>query len=113
MRDVSNSLKEEVYKAYGVTEHKAGDYEIDHLVSLQLGGSNDIANLWPQPVVPHPGFREKHKVDTLLHDAVCAGQLPLAEAQWRSAHNWVKVLSEDSESIDAFVSDFFQGVLAQ
>ncbi len=108
MRDVSNKLKEEVYVDYGITEHKPGDYEVDHLVSLQLGGSNEISNLWPQPVIPHPGFREKHRVDTILHDAVCAGELPLAEAQWRSASNWVKVLSEDSESIDAFVADILR-----
>src|SRR5438067_277467 len=26
-------------------------YEIDHFISLELGGANDIANLWPEPYV--------------------------------------------------------------
>jgi hypothetical protein len=36
-----------------------GSVEIDHLISLELGGSNDIKNLWPQPYEPAPGAREK------------------------------------------------------
>lgn len=29
--------------------------EIDHIVSLELGGSNDIANLYPERASPAPG----------------------------------------------------------
>src|SRR5690242_1314069 len=52
VRDVSTSLKKQVYAAYGVKSRLPGQYEVDHLVSLQLGGSNDIANLWPEPAAP-------------------------------------------------------------
>jgi len=31
-----------------------GDYELDQLVSLELGGSNDAGNLWPERN-DHPG----------------------------------------------------------
>ena len=34
--------------AYGVTGSPS-DYEFDHLVPLELGGSSNIENLWPQP----------------------------------------------------------------
>jgi hypothetical protein len=30
VRNVPQSVKEQVYREYGVTEHHAGDYEIDH-----------------------------------------------------------------------------------
>ncbi len=45
VRDVSQSLKNEVYAEYGIYHHATGEYEVDHLISLELGGSNDISNL--------------------------------------------------------------------
>src|SRR5437762_11069359 len=62
VRDVSTTLKKQVYTAYGIKSRLPGQYEVDHLVSLQLGGSNDIANLWPEPAAPKPGFHEKDAV---------------------------------------------------
>jgi hypothetical protein len=41
-------MKREVYEEYGITSHESGDYEVDHLVPLELGGSNSIKNLWPK-----------------------------------------------------------------
>jgi hypothetical protein len=31
VRNVTAELKREVYAEYGITEHKAGEYEVDHL----------------------------------------------------------------------------------
>src|SRR5206468_12490561 len=46
VRDVPEFEKKAVYKEYGITSHRPYSYEVDHLVSLELGGSNSIANLW-------------------------------------------------------------------
>jgi hypothetical protein len=91
VRDVSQSLKDEVYAAYGITDRSPGQYQVDHLVSLELGGSNDIANLWPQPASPAPGYAEKDRLENYLHDQVCSGNMTLQEAQSREAANWVEV----------------------
>ncbi len=91
VRDVPESEKNQVYAEYGVTQHSAGEYEVDHLVSLELGGSNDIANLWPEPAEPKPGFHEKDKVENYLHDQVCSGAISLQEAQREIASNWLQV----------------------
>ena len=60
-RNVSQSLKRQVYAAYGIINRPPGQYEVDHLVNLSIGGSNDIANLWPQPATPVPGYKEKDR----------------------------------------------------
>jgi hypothetical protein len=48
VRSVPAEMKREVYQEYGITSHGPGDYEVDHLIPLELGGSNSIKNLWPE-----------------------------------------------------------------
>ncbi len=90
-RNVTEQEKNQVYAEYGIKTHKAGEYEVDHLISLELGGSNDIANLWPEPAEPRPGFHEKDKVENYLHKQVCDGTISLQQAQYEIATNWMSV----------------------
>jgi hypothetical protein len=65
------------------------DYEEDHLISLELGGSpNSVKNLWPEPYLAAEGARVKDKIENRLHDLVCSGQLTLRTAQAAIAANW-------------------------
>jgi hypothetical protein len=98
VRNVTQSTKNQVYAAYGVTTHSSGQYEVDHLVSLELGGSNDISNLWPEPATPTPGFHQKDSVENYLHDQVCAGAISLSQAQIEIATNWLAVYNTMSGS---------------
>jgi hypothetical protein len=91
VRNVTDSVKNAVYAEYGITSHATGQYEVDHFVSLELGGSNDISNLWPEPASPKPGFHEKDKVENYLHDQVCSGAMTLQTAQIAIATNWLDV----------------------
>jgi hypothetical protein len=91
VRDVTEEEKNQVYAEYGITSHRTGEYEVDHLVSLEIGGSNDIANLWPEAANPRPGFHEKDQVENYLHDQVCSGAISLAQAQEQIATNWLAV----------------------
>jgi hypothetical protein len=91
IRDVSQATKDKVYAAYGVTSHKSGEYEVDHLISLELGGSNDISNLWPEAALPKLGFHEKDRVENYLHVAVCSDAMALGDAQRKIAGNWINV----------------------
>src|SRR5579859_1237381 len=91
VRDVTQSVKNRAYSSYGITRRLPGQYEVDHLVPLQLGGSNAIANLWPEAGEPRPGYREKNRVENYLHDQVCSGALSLKDAQIEIATNWLAV----------------------
>jgi hypothetical protein len=76
VRALTTAEKDQVYAAYGITNHTG--YVIDHLVSLELGGSNDISNLWPDPA---DEAKRKGKVENALHDLLCSGQISLVDAQ--------------------------------
>lgn len=47
VRNVSAKEDRAVFVRYGITR-VPGRHEDDHLISLELGGSNSISNLWPQ-----------------------------------------------------------------
>jgi ribosomal protein L24E len=61
-------------------------YEYDHLVPLELGGSSDVRNLWPEPHAG--GSYTKDGVEGRLNAVVCSGQVTLAAAQQAIAANW-------------------------
>ena len=72
------------YPAYGTPTSERT--ELDHLVPLELGGSNDATNLWPEyPPSPNP----KDKVEDVLNAAVCDGRIGLAAAQDAIASDWL------------------------
>jgi hypothetical protein len=84
-----------------VGEHLPGtvaDYELDHLISLEIGGNpEDPKNLWMEPwerrgpdhLAPAGrGAESKDLVENRLHREVCAGTLALADAQREIATDW-------------------------
>lgn len=91
VRDVPQSEKNAIYAEYGVVSHKPYEYEIDHLISLELGGSNDPKNLWPQSYVTKPwNAHVKDKLENKLHLEVCASRLSLSAAQGMISVDWEK-----------------------
>jgi len=89
VRNVSESTKHSVEAEYDMAPGSYGSsLEIDHIVPLELGGSNDIANLYPEKANVHPGYHVKDKLENKLHDLVCAGKTGLRAAQRDIASNW-------------------------
>lgn len=90
IRHVDGKTKARVYRAYGIRHHQSGAYEIDHLISLELGGSNDIRNLWPESFETQPwNAHAKDKLENRLHGLVCDGTISLSEAQAAIAGDWI------------------------
>lgn len=91
VRDVPQAVKNQVYRLYGISSHAPGEYEVDHLISLQLGGSNSVKNLWPQSYKTQPyNAHVKDRLENKLHDLMCSGQISVQEAQQAIAQNWIE-----------------------
>jgi len=85
-RVVSRDARRRVFAMYGISPHQPpGAYEMDHLVPLELGGSNAIANLWPEAA---PGFHAKDQVENTLHARACSGAMTIDDAQRAIASDW-------------------------
>ena len=83
------ALKEQVYRAYGITSRLPGEYEIDHIISLQLGGSNSIRNLYPQSFRTEPlNSHVKDQLENRLHALACSGKITMQEAQQAISTDW-------------------------
>ena len=62
---------------------------IDHLIPLELGGSNDIKNLWTESYETQPwNATVKDAIENRLHDLVCDGSISPEQAQHEIATDW-------------------------
>lgn len=91
VRHVTAATRRQVLASYGYDDGPHGaEFELDHLISLELGGSNAASNLWPEPYAG-TGARVKDKVENYLHREVCQGRMTLQEAQREIATDWYAV----------------------
>jgi hypothetical protein len=94
-RAVTASMKTQVYARYHMTPYRGEcalsprGCEIDHLISRELGGADDVRNLWPQPYGGPCNAVDKDQLENRLHKMVCAGEMSLEDAQRAIATDWV------------------------
>jgi hypothetical protein len=74
-----------VFREYAIPRSQQGRYTLDHHVPLDLGGSNDISNIWPEATFLRS---QKQRLDRKLHRLVCTNQTTLDTAQRAIAANW-------------------------
>lgn len=67
--------------------------EIDHLISRELGGADEVSNLWPQAYGTSPWNAVlKDTLENRLNREMCAGRISLKQARnilvndWRNAY---------------------------
>ncbi|MEK6251658.1 MAG: excalibur calcium-binding domain-containing protein [Actinomycetota bacterium] len=107
-------LKLRLMRAYGVGGKSPSRYELDHLISLELGGApSDPRNLWPES---HHNSFNKDGLENSLNHKICAGQISLAVGQRRIV-KWRSYVSSSggggSGAADKDCSDFATQAQAQ
>lgn len=88
-RHVTLKMKQDVSRLYGVAWKDHARFEYDHLIPRELGGADDVGNLWPQPRFGSPNAKQKDQLENKLHTLVCSGHLHLSEAQDMIRADWV------------------------
>jgi hypothetical protein len=83
-------LKTRVRELYGIANGQEDAYEVDYLITPELGGATDIRNLWPQPY-EHTVWNAhvKDQLESRLQQLVCQGNLDLATAQHDISTDWI------------------------
>ena len=98
-RHVTPGMKQQVFELYGYSGYDdprcvpAGRRrcEIDHLISRELGGADEVKNLWPQAYGTSPWNAVlKDKLENRLNKEMCAGRITLQEARDMLVNDWRK-----------------------
>jgi len=96
-RHVTASMKMEVFALYGYSGYDdprcvpkgKRTCEIDHLVSRELGGADEVKNLWPQAYGTSPWNASlKDKLENRLNKEMCAGHITLKQARDILVNDW-------------------------
>lgn len=98
VRHTSQAVKNKVYYKYNqkpvndpvCTGVHHSCFEIDHLISLELGGADTQENLWPQLYDGPWNAHDKDKLENELHRRVCKQGLSLTTAQQCISTNWIE-----------------------
>jgi hypothetical protein len=94
IKPIKDSMKAQAFERYGLRADKADADVLDHLVPLELGGTDDLENLWPQPAKGEWNAAQKDALEQKLHAMVCDGTMTLKQAQTALKKNWVAAYTQ-------------------
>ena len=84
-RKVPRNMRDRIYHKFGLQRGQRRGWVIDHRIPLELGGTNDIANLYPQPKAE---AHQKDLEENELHMQVCFKQITLAASRAKILQDW-------------------------
>lgn len=89
-RIVTEDVRRRVLAGYGMERTPADVYELDALVTPELGGTTAPENLWPQRYgSPAWNAHVKDALERLFAEKVCNDDMALSQAQREMATDWV------------------------
>lgn len=90
VQEIAAPVRMAVLRSYGMEHVPADEYELDYLITPELGGAPDARNLWPQRYTKRVwNAGVKDQLEDLLPRLVCEGRVDLQTAQNDIAADWV------------------------
>jgi hypothetical protein len=86
--NISEETRRKVFSEYGISS-RADNFEVDYLITPDLGGARSLRNLWPQPYSARWNAHVKDQLEQRLHQLVCDGKVNLSTAQHDIAVDWI------------------------
>ena len=86
--NIPEETRRKVFSEYGIST-RADNFEVDYLITPDLGGARSIRNLWPQPYSARWNAHVKDQLEQRLHQLVCERKVDLATAQHDIAVDWI------------------------
>ena len=85
----TNGVKVKLLREQGLPLADASKYELDHRLSLSLGGHpRNLKNLQLQPWEGEDGAKRKDRLEQRLQQLVCAGKVMLDKARQEMYFDW-------------------------
>ena len=100
VKPVAGWQRTEALERYGIRPDSFSD-ELDHLVPVALGGSNDPDNLWPFRGSGELTIDAKNALAAKLRDMVCGGKMSLKDAQDAFRKDWTKAYRQHMGTLNA------------
>jgi len=94
IKATKESTKEEAFSRYGLRDGKSTTETLDHLIPVELGGTDSVENLWPEPARGEWNAAQKDALEQKLLALVCDGTLTVKQAQSAIKKNWVQAYTQ-------------------
>lgn len=100
VKPVAQWQRNAALEKYGVRPESFSG-ELDHLVPVSLGGSNEPENLWPMHPAGDMTPAAKARLAERLKTMVCDGKMTLKDAQNAFKKDWTKAYKQYASALNA------------
>ena len=94
LKPTKESTREDAFNRYGLRGGKSATEVLDHLIPVELGGTDSEQNLWPEPANGDWNASQKDALEQKLLTMVCDGTLTVKQAQTAIKKNWVQAYQQ-------------------
>lgn len=94
IKTTRDAAKEAAFSRYGLRDGKSATAVLDHLIPVELGGTDSEDNMWPEPAKGDWNASQKDALEQKLLGLVCDGTLTVKQAQTAIRKNWTAAYTQ-------------------
>jgi hypothetical protein len=94
LKPTKESTMVDAFSRYGLRDGKSTTEVLDHLIPVELGGTDSPENLWPEPAKGEWNASQKDALEQKLVAMVCDGTMTVKQAQTAIKKNWTAAYTQ-------------------